>query len=281
MKISSLQLVMDRPAGKLISPRSYHFTEKELATFDTQSIMQHEHVVLADIERPWIEPASVRGLALEFARLKTDQDINDFAHNYGLLGTGWYEPLGKWRYHYEPASEWRYHSEFLRKLFLIYRALTKLKKGYDAEIEGKILTVQRSRIVMGYFEVLWYDGTPTGLVTRDDPGIDYTITARNILISALRDNLEGGVNNDFSKVMLAEDTSTGFRIVEQRTTFQLIKAIYYDLWETITDSRQIYSCKACGLPIEKSGRRKYCSDGCKQVTYRKNKKKKEELANGR
>ena len=272
MKNSSLQLIMDRPAGKLISPRSYQFTEKDgLTPADIQPMLQHDQVVLADSERPFVEPASVHGLATEFARLKTDQDINTFANNYGLLGTGWYAP-GRFRYLYEPVSEWRYHSDLLRKLYSIYRALTKLKKGYDVQIEGQILTVQKSSIVMGYFEVLWYDGTPTRHVTREDPGIDYTITARNILVDTLRANLESGINSDFSRVVPTEDTSTGFRIVEQRTTFQLIKAIYYDLWETITDSRQIYNCKFCGLPIEKSGRRLYCSTSCRHREYRRKKK---------
>ena len=43
MKNSSLQLIMDRPAGKLISPRSYQFTEKDgLTPADIQPMLQHD-----------------------------------------------------------------------------------------------------------------------------------------------------------------------------------------------------------------------------------------------
>ncbi|MCL6560227.1 MAG: hypothetical protein K6U74_15825, partial [Firmicutes bacterium] len=69
-----------------------------------------------------------------------------------------------------------------------------------------------------------------------------------------------------------KDAAIGYRIGEIRTTPYLLAAIYYDLWELITDNRPIITCGNCGLPIEKSGRRDYCNDACKQAAYRKRRK---------
>ncbi|MDM5450876.1 hypothetical protein [Peribacillus simplex] len=65
-------------------------------------------------------------------------------------------------------------------------------------------------------------------------------------------------------------STKGFKITEERYSNYLLAAIYYDLWQTINDSKNVYLCenKNCQLPFVKSGRKKYCNEACKQEAYR-------------
>ena len=300
MKKSSLAIVGDRRPGKVIRPATYQFSKKERVYFDIDSIRQHELVVLADIPSRRIEPPEVKGLATRFANLKNLEDVNRFAGECGLLGLSvvpesLYDPPAYGEAWFEPLSAWQQHIENVRRLMLLYRALSRWKKGYDVEIEERLLRAE-SIAPLGVNALQWYDGKFTGIqfgevnagfanaylpaifgtafvdtVTLERPD-EYSLAVL-VLAVHLRQNLQGGINLDFSKIIPARDTAIGFRIGETRSTPYLLAAIYYDLWELITDNRPVIRCGFCGLPLEKTGRREYCNDACKQTAYRKRQEK--------
>jgi len=178
---------------------------------------------------------------------------------------------------------------------LLYRALSRWKRGFDVEIEERLLRME-SVEPFKINNLQWYDGKITGIQFREDnaglvnaylPAIfgttfvdtvtlerpdEYSLAVL-VLAVHLRQNLQGGINLDFSKIIPARDAAIGFRIGETRSTPYLLAAIYYDLWELITDNRPVIRCGFCGLPLEKTGRREYCNDACKQTAYRKRQEK--------
>ena len=305
MKKSSLAIVGDRLPGKVIRPATYRFSKKERIYFDIDSIRQYELVVLADISSRRIEPPEVKGLATRFANLKNLEDVNRFAGECGLLGLLW-APIAPdenprdfpvygtplW----EPLSFWQYHIKNVRRLMLLYRALSRWKKGYDIEIEERLLKVE-SIAPFGINFLQWYDGKFTGIQLGEIKGnsanaylpaafgtafVD-TVNLEHpdeyglavlVLAVYLRQYLHGGINLDFSRIIPAKDALLGFRFEETRSTPYLLAAIYYDLWELITDNRSVIRCEYCGLPLEKIGRRRFCDNACKQAAYRKRHNKK-------
>lgn len=301
MKKSSLAIVGDRLPGKVIRPATYRFSKKERIYFDIDSIRQYELVVLADISSRRIEPPEVKGLATRFANLKNLEDVNRFAGECGLLGLSMvpeslYDPPAYGEAWFEPLSAWEHHIENVRRLMLLYRALSRWKKGYDIEIEERLLKVE-SIAPFGINFLQWYDGKFTGIQLGEIKGnsanahlpaafgtafVD-TVNLEHpdeyglavlVLAVYLRQNLQGGINLDFSKIIPARDAAIGFRIGETRSTPYLLAAIYYDLWELITDNRSVIRCEYCGLPLEKIGRRRFCDNACKQAAYRKRHNKK-------
>jgi hypothetical protein len=296
VKKSSLTIVGDRLPGKVVRPRTYKFSKWERLFFDIDSIRQHEIVVIADISSRRIEPPEVKGLATRFASLKNLKDINRFAGECGLLGLSiepdnLYDPPAYGEAWFEPLSAWQHHIEIVRRLMLLYQALSRWKKGYDIEIEDRLLKVESIAPFENLLWLEWYDGKLTGIQLGDInaylPAVfgtafvdtinlehldEYTLAVL-VLTVYLRHNLQGGVNLDFSKIIPARDAAIGFRIEEKRSTPYVLAAIYYDLWELITDNRPAIRCRFCGLPLEKAGRREYCNDACKQAAYRKRKAK--------
>ena len=295
MKKSSLAIVGDRLPGKVIRPATYRFSKKERIYFDIDSIRQYELVVLADISSRRIEPPEVKGLATRFANLKNLEDVNRFAGECGLLGLSMvpeslYDPPAYGEAWFEPLSAWEHHIENVRRLMLLYRALSRWKKGYDIEIEERLLKVE-SIAPFGINFLQWYDGKFTGIQLGEIKGnsanaylpaafgtafVD-TVNLEHpdeyglavlVLAVYLRQYLHGGINLDFSRIIPAKDALLGFRFEETRSTPYLLAAIYYDLWELITDNRSVIRCEYCGLPLEKIGRRRFCDNACKQAAYR-------------
>ncbi len=301
MKKSSLAIVGDRLPGKVIRSATYRFSKKERIYFDIDSIRQYELVVLAGISSRRIEPPEVKGLATRFANLKNLEDVNRFAGECGLLGLSMvpeslYDPPAYGEAWFEPLSAWEHHIENVRRLMLLYRALSRWKKGYDIEIEERLLKVE-SIAPFGINFLQWYDGKFTGIQLGEIKGnsanahlpaafgtafVD-TVNLEHpdeyglavlVLAVYLRQYLHGGINLDFSRIIPAKDALLGFRFEETRSTPYLLAAIYYDLWELITDNRSVIRCEYCGLPLEKIGRRRFCDNACKQAAYRKRHNKK-------
>lgn len=248
-----------RIPGKVIRPATYRFSEIEQKFFDINLIRRHEAVVIVDLSsRRQIEPPEVKGLATQFAALKTLEDIDHFARSYGLLGvakTGW---GGKPTYGttmFEPIEIWQHHIGVVRCFMLNYRRLARRKKGYDSDLLPELLT---SATMFAY--------VPEEEATEEQ----ITFTS---LATVLKHSLSGGIGVEFSRIVPAKDSPLGYRIAEQYTTEFLLAAIYYDLWELITEHRPVIRCRQCGLPLEKTGRREYCNNACKQAAYRRRKQK--------
>lgn len=273
MKKSSLDITGNRLPGKVIYPATYQFSKDERILFDTKQIRRYKAVIVADLSRGYIKTPEVKGLATRFARLRTAEDVDRFAMEYGLLGIAEvpdsiYDTPVYGKAWFEPLSIWQHHIENVRRLLLLYRALSRQKKGYDVELD-ELLRLRSLASAPGTYVIQWYDGKDTGI--EIERGEEANLAAV-VLTVQLKQNLQGGINLSFSKIIPSKDAAVGFRIGEIRTTPFLLAAIYYDLWELITDSRPIITCGNCGLPIEKSGRRDYCNDACKQAAYRKRRK---------
>ncbi len=308
MKKSPLTIVGNRYPGKVIRPATYQFSKRERMYISSEidAIRSHELVVLSiPVYSRAINPPEVRGLATRFANLKNLEDVNRFAGECGLLGLLWAPIAPDENLHdfpvygtplWEPLSFWQYHIKNVRRLMLLYRALSRWKKGYDIEIEERLLKVE-SIAPFGINFLQWYDGEPTGIqlgdieedntsaylpaafgtafvdtVNLEHPD-EYGLAAL-VLAVHLRQYLHGGINLDFSRIIPAKDALLGFRFEETRSTPYLLAAIYYDLWELVTDNRSVIRCEYCGLPLEKIGRRRFCDNACKQAAYRKRHNKK-------
>lgn len=277
MKKSSLDFapyrLPDLP-GKLISTKEYQFSETEKYMFDIEEIKNHEVVVITDLTGERIKPPEVRGLATRFAKIKNVDDIDRFTGEFGLLGLtaspeSTIDPPSYGRALFEPIDCWLHHIEWVSRLLRLYWALVRRKKGYDEEINEEILRCRKSVLKKGIEgnDVFWFDGFQTWVRTKKDY-VDDDLGAY-VLARCIQRNLQGGIHVDFNKFVPAKDAVIGFRIVENKVTPYLLAAIYYDLWELITDNRPVFSCKKCGLPLERTGRREYCSDACRQAAYRK------------
>lgn len=297
MKNPLVTIVGARHPGKVISPATYQFSRNERIYFDIDAIRQYDTVVLADIASPRIEPPEVPGLSSRFAGLKSSGDINRFTREYGLLGLliepeSRSEPPAYGESWFEPLSAWRHHIENVRRLMLLYRALSRWKRGFDVEIEELLRVESLAPWGIDINLIQWWDGTTTDIQIDDCKDVSLpAVFGRNfadsidikspdeygmavsVLSVYLRQNLQGGINLDFSKIIPAKNAAIGFRIEETRSTPYLLAAIYYDLWRLITEDRPVIRCEFCGLPLERKRRQKFCSNACKQADYRKRKEK--------
>ncbi|MBT2663085.1 hypothetical protein [Bacillus sp. ISL-45] len=94
--------------------------------------------------------------------------------------------------------------------------------------------------------------------------------AQYALAKVLEFHISGGINIGVDD-LISNPSTKGFRITEKRYTRFLLAAIYYELWQTINDAKNVYLCenKKCRNPFVKSGRKKkYCNEACKQGAYR-------------
>lgn len=286
MKKSSLTVTGTRFSARVILPAEYEFSQAEIIYLGGNEIeflrRNKNPVIFCNIPEKVLDTPKVKGLASRFAGLKTIQDINLFAGEYGLLGlnsdlhpgsvydfpeygNAWYEGLGMWGFHIITV----------RRLMKLYRALSKLKKGYDVDINELLHLEERIELStrQTFFRITWHDGIDTGSTLDNyenigDRAPNEETAAIAVLSGTLKRILKGGINMDFSKIVPAKNAAIGFRIAETRTTPYLLAAIYYDLWEMITENRPVEVCVHCGLPLERTGRRKFCDDACKQAAYR-------------
>jgi hypothetical protein len=172
-------------------------------------------------------------IAIDFSRLKKEEEILLFAKNNGLLGCSLIHPE-TWNHHlfsynqfhyvrsaqsfYEPLIFWQWHIDHVRTLL----------KWYNQLLEEPIPSL------------------------------------RDQLISRLEWFLRDGIKVTTGNVEI-NHSRLGFVIKESRVTSFLLSAIYYDIWRLLTDERPIKTCKICGNPF--SSKRKdavVCGKGCQK-----------------
>jgi hypothetical protein len=273
--------------GKVIKTREYTFTKKEKAIFDVEVIKKYPVGVLAELKHGKKTIKDVVGIASRFARLKDLKDIHDFANTYGLLGVkempaAFGEPPVYGITWFEPLEIWTYHIHVVRHLLAVFTALYKRAKGGDSEIEGRLIETREEDKFMPY-KGYWRDDK---VITVSWPGGHFPVieflpphvpeeeeAVLAFLANIISVNLEGGIFLGIGQIKKAL-TKTGFEVLERRTTPYLLAAIYYDLWRLITENKKMIFCayRNCRLPIEKSGRSKYCNAACRQAEYRERKK---------
>ncbi|WP_270583817.1 hypothetical protein [Bacillus smithii] len=251
------------------------------------------------------------GIAYEFSKLKTEDDINKFANKYGLLGIGTpsytdavaenkvrkmlspknplFKPsysfftLSHGRSYFEPLEIWWFHIQQIRNLLKLYKTLVNIHNGSENEndIECKVLNIgEKVDGNEGSFYIIeWSDGNPTGCLIHSEPVEkgDFLGIARTVLIRNVNEQTHRSINNIATDIIETNKPPLGFIVQESKTTNYLINAIYYDLWDLISKNEPVYICANpnCKLPFKKVKRQKYCSNACKQEAYRIRKKQKQ------
>lgn len=220
-----------------------------------------------------------KGIATQFASLKSDKEILEFAKEFGLLGVVMpsFETTDYGQTVFEPIYFWKFYIDQIKKLLKLYKMLKKKHKNHNVDIIGELIKYKETDAGIS-FE--WNEGGPIPInyeEIADD--IDYEhydeITGAYIFTTLVRNGLKGAINVDFSNVVRSEKSEIGFRIKEVYSTKYLLGAIYYDLWELISSDTEVVYCEyePCGIPFKKSGRKKYCCDSCKTLAYLARKEK--------
>ncbi|MEK5176920.1 hypothetical protein NST63_27635 [Heyndrickxia sp. FSL W8-0496] len=237
---------------------------------------------------------ATRGIAYEFSKLKTEQDISTFANKYGLLGIKLPETKKRWANFlsgkktfgntiflildldypiFEPLDLWYFFIDYVRKLLKLYRALVNVHKGEinQNDIEGNILNIGKKLNEKKYL-IEWWDGVQTGNALESEivEKGDFLEIARIILLTEVNRGANKKVNNLVTNVIETGKPPLGFIIQQSKYTEQLINVIYQDMWELISRNEPVYICANpnCKLPFKKVKRQQYCSNACKQEAYR-------------
>lgn len=218
---------------------------------------------------------SPKGLAARFSRITNYKDVYFFAEEYGPLGLTGRQPKNIYRSPLygssgkEDMAWWYGHAAVVRQLLRLYNILSRAKKKAEYDAEDALLNVLQFKW-KGSRARLFCIETGQGLNISIGEDMSPSEIAAFVLSAILSRMLQGGINIGFESFTPAEDTIPGFRVKEYRYTRFLLAAIYYDLWEMVTDNRPVIACGFCGRVFEKSGRRKYCPDNndtCKQKAY--------------
>lgn len=247
------------------------------------------------------------------------KDFEDFVSEFGLLGiTGLPTkndiPFMSPKYgksQEEDVSWWLHYANVTYRLLRLYRILKRAKEypEYDWESAlGRILVFEQDRQI-SYVAQLQEDGKYTWTKrekdtpfvkaiwseNREETGqrfsdinllIPYDIdnarldAASYVLASVISRGIAGGITIGKGEVHPSKKSPIGYAITEQRYTDYLLAAIFYDLWELITDSQPVEVCANpnCLLlftPERKTG--EYCGPACRQAAYRERKAKALEL----
>lgn len=236
------------------------------------------------------------GLMSEFAALKTIKDIAVFSKKYGLLGIEYpdslqvnsqspaiqatMQPSYIFKNYgfsvFEPIELWQWHINEVQKILRLYHSIRKVNS--EAQIND-IIEIKMDRGMFGslvedreltdrYF-VHWTEGDVILMLPEEFEEKTMFEIAQYTIAKVLESNISGGINLGVGDI-ISKPSTKGFMIKEKKYTRYLLAAIYYDLWQTINDSKNVYICKnkKCRLPFVKSGRREHCNDACKQEAYR-------------
>ncbi|MGE1118334.1 hypothetical protein [Bacillus altitudinis] len=239
---------------------------------------------------------NIDGLLNEFAGLKSKKEIEHFSIKYGLLGIEHPSteqldssfPVLKalltpeflfTNYGFsalEPIELWEWHIQLVRRILKLYHAI---EKGKPEEYINDIIEIKLdsghfgtyvddTKIYERYF-VYWTNGEKILMLPSDYEEKSMLEIAIYTLSQVLQNCISGGINLETGDIVFNPSTK-GFRVNEERSTNYLIAAIYYELWQVINDSKNVFICanKNCRLPFVKSGRKKYCNEACKQEAYR-------------
>jgi hypothetical protein len=259
----------------------------------------------------WILPSPLRpprGISSQFANLRNTErsyykeDLEAFTSKFGLLGiTGLPSKDGALfmspkygKTHSEDIKWWLYYAN---EVYLLLRLYSILKRGkdnanYDAEgaleeilvfeqdykvcHEGTLqdngqFTFTTHKKKTPFLRAIWKESrVETGQAFESE-----TLTieaAAYVLTSVISRNLAGGITIGKGEIKESRKSPIGYAIVEQRYTNYLLAAIYYDLWELITNSQPVevcaYSeCNGLFTPKRKTG--KYCSNTCRVADWRR------------
>jgi len=221
-----------------------------------------------------------RGISSRFANLRDPesyyfaQDFDRFVAEFGFLGITdlpkehfiIFQPPQYGEHYKENISWWVHYAQDVYILLRLYRVLKRAREHeeYDAE-----------EAIDGLFSMWVKNGAPRmGRVLDDTPLIK---VAPRIMARAIACSLTGGINISDMNVVPSKGSPIGFTITEQRYTKYLLAAIYFDLWELITNSLPVeicaYSeCNKLFTPKRKTA--KYCSGACRVAAYRKQKSNK-------
>ncbi|MDR4914109.1 hypothetical protein RGU76_03040 [Bacillus pseudomycoides] len=221
-----------------------------------------------------IKQTNMDNISYEFISLKTDEDILQFAKKYGMLGLLPDFHLGELtlqRTHFEPFELWRSEIKKFTKILKLYRALSTNNEKTENIIEDNIIKVSTDTNFAGWYEIYWYDNTPVRKSFPEQTLHQMSmIDIGRIILSEKLQEYTNGIDLKIDKIIKSEKNKMGFYITEKRETRYLITAIYYDLWDKINSNVPVNICvnPKCQLPFMKIKRQKYCSNACKQETYR-------------
>ncbi|WP_071461354.1 hypothetical protein [Bacillus massilinigeriensis] len=233
------------------------------------------------------------GLAWDFSKLKNEKEINEFANKYGLLGistpdlakinkikvqrdlysdSSYFIDLPIGYSDCEPIELWFFHIKQMQKLLKLYQALINIQKGemQESEIEDNLLSVKPP--IGGSCQILWWDGSWTGFTAAEEE-LEKEECFLKLAQGLLAQKVNSIGNQDIKRdpeTIVTGKPPLGFTIKEWCYTPHLIRAIYRDLWHLVANNEPVHICENpnCKLPFKKVKRQKYCSNACKQETYR-------------
>lgn len=244
-----------------------------------------------------------KGIVYEFAKLKTEKNIHEFASKYGLLGITppqndekviqhilddvdifgigtVIERMAKKGSNFEPIEVWWTLIKKIQDNLKLYQALVSIHRGNEVEIEDNLLKVSSTPVSLWkdykYYPVLWYNDefTSTAIEAADLDKMDFVDIGRLVLIENIQLQAYETTRPTHVDIVNTNKPPLGFTLVESKIATNLITAIYYDLWQMISENKPVHICQNpnCKLPFEKIKRQQYCTNACKQEAYRIRKK---------
>ncbi|PAE31668.1 hypothetical protein [Bacillus sp. 7884-1] len=240
---------------------------------------------------------SIEGISNLFSRIKSTNQLIEFAFTYGNLGLAMeqkendllelynqidrsFSLTSKYAFeivkpgysYFEPLELWWYHIGKVRKILKLHRALSRLARGINTEIEVNILRLGEEENNDGQisYKIEWYDGTPTLVNITEEESFDFVKIGRSVIRSSIELYASKGIVTNAGEIIETEKNNLGFYVLEKKTTEYLITAIYYELWQLINANMVVEICQnpKCRLPFMKRKRQQYCDDACKQEAYR-------------
>ena len=164
----------------------------------------------------------------------------------------------------------------MQRLIRLYDILKKAKENveYDYERTLSQILYQHER-----GSIFWW--SPGNVFKEYDTSVNSGYTgiwnsnkeadllqlAFKVLTFSVSLALKGAIDIQY-KTIPDRKARLSFRIIEQPSTEYLIAAIYYYIWQMTTHTKNDITCPICGGFFEKSGRRKWCSDACRQAKHR-------------
>lgn len=235
------------------------------------------------------------GLVNEFSKIKTIDDVGNFANKYGLLGLSHPCPKSTWpeqdgytldEFHesdevsryglseltVEPIEFWLNNANSIRKLMKVYRMLRRYKNGGAVNFED-LISFEPWDKGSSFYTVYWYDGERTSLFFHEDELNSHTLVDiyKKLLIKSVLAFMNNGIGIKITpNIIESSKAPLGFYVSEIPTANSLLTAIYYDLWKLLGEDVNIEICAndECKMPFIKNKRQKYCSNSCKQQAYR-------------
>lgn len=260
-----------RPA-KLINLDTYQFSENEEKSFLLDEIGENglSEVLIEDLEKPRLNLlgfTAINGISVEFSKLNTPKEINKFAQKYGLLGIGDNEysqnQPAAWKVHsFEYLHDWEAHIKRVKQLLNVYMTL-------ERESEDEIILEVCDQSDIWKKDTQWI--TLPGITTLNIPiSMDKKAQVISLLIKGITEGFAGGIDIDFSRIEPSKKSPIGYSAIEQKQTKYLLVAIYFDLWQMVSNKEPISFCQNpnCGEIIKKMGKdNRYCNGACKTAAY--------------